>query len=80
MGPAARTGPINLAHSQRKLSFFTSPSELKYNHNCNIVLPSVAKVIIQSVQTGMGGGVGWQWIFGRKVSGVMYFRLDENGC
>lgn len=43
MGPAARTGPINLAHSQRKLSFFTSPSELKYNHNRHIVLPPVCK-------------------------------------
>lgn len=43
MGPEARTGPINLANSHRKLSFFTSASELKYNHNCNIVLPSGRK-------------------------------------
>lgn len=58
MGPAAKTGPINLAHSQRKLSFFTWPSELKYNHNRYIVLPPVSKGY-NSKAADRVGGLGW---------------------
>ena len=59
MGPAARIGPINLTHSQRKLSFFTALSELKYYHNRNIVLFSVFK----GYNSKLTDKVGWlDWL------------------
>lgn len=79
MGPAARTGPINLVHSQRKLSFFHLPSELKHNHNCRIVLPPVCRgynsELADRASRGWGGR---QWTLRREVNKVVYFRLNEN--
>lgn len=74
MGPAARTGPINLARSQRKLSFFTPPSELKYNHNCHIVLPPVGRGYNSKLADRVGG-LGWVlvdfWVEGQQGQSIL---------
>lgn len=71
MGPAAKTGPINLVHSQRRLSFFTSPSELKYNHNHHIVLPPVCKGYNSKLASRVGR-------LGRVV--LDFWEQGHHGC